>query len=252
MAATREDGDAWSAAHDRAVGELRSFGRRRGRKFSSRQDRLVRDLLPGLSLDLAQPVGTEALAAAFRPGPDPAAAAAVDDVWLEIGFGGGEHLIWQARNRPNIGFIGAEPFEDGVVKVLAAIEDGALGNIRLHAGDAREVLRWLPEGSIGRAFVLFPDPWPKRRHVKRRLVNASLLARLAHVMRPGAELRLATDIGDYARTMLMAFQQTQAFRWLAQEPRDWRERPEDWPLSRYGEKAAREGRRSAFLRFERV
>ena len=112
-------------------------------------------------------------------------------------------------------------------------------------------MRWLPEGSIGQAFILFPDPWPKRKHLKRRLINPQLLGQLARVLRPGAELRIATDIGDYARTILMAFQGTDAFRWTAEGPADWQQQPEDWPATRYQEKAGREGRRCAFLRFLR-
>jgi tRNA (guanine-N7-)-methyltransferase len=176
----------------------------------------------------------------------------VRDVWLEIGFGGGEHLLWQARHNADIGLIGAEPFEDGVVKVLAEIEEQHRTNVRVHADDARDLLRWLPPGCLGRVFILFPDPWPKRRHVKRRLVNTRLLALLARTMRPGAELRIATDIGDYARTILMAIQASDAFEWTARTPADWRDRPQDWPPTRYGEKAYREGRRCCYLRFNRL
>lgn len=176
----------------------------------------------------------------------------VRDVWLEIGFGGAEHLVWQARTHPDVGFIGAEPFVDGVGKALAAIETSALNNVRLLADDARPLLRWLPTGSIGRAFVLFPDPWPKKRHVKRRLVARPVLDELARLMRPGAELRIATDIGDYARTMLMAVNESGAFRWLATGPDDWRRRPADWPETRYEAKAIREGRRRYFFRFARA
>lgn len=225
-----------------ALKELRSFGRRRGRKLSPRQERLMHELLPRVSL----PLETEP-PANMRKG----FAAPVREVWLEIGFGGGEHLLWQARHNPHAGLIGAEPFEDGVVKVLAAIEDEGHGNILLHADDARALLRWLPAASIGRAFVLFPDPWPKRRHLKRRLVNAHFLGQLARVMQTGAELRIGTDIGDYARTILMAFQQSGAFVWRAESPADWRFRPADWPSTRYEEKAIREGRRCYYLCFRR-
>ena len=139
-----------------------------------------------------------------------------------------------------------------MVKVLTAIEDQSLANIRLYPDDARAVLRWLPAASIDRAFILFPDPWPKTKHRKRRLVNPAMLALLARVMKPGAELRLATDIGDYARTMLMALQATPDFRWTAACADDWRHRPADWPETRYEKKAVREGRRSSYLRFVRV
>jgi tRNA (guanine-N7-)-methyltransferase len=228
--------------HD-AEFDLRSYGRRRGRKLSARQDRLMREMLPRL----AMPVGSPPPADVVSLFPVP-----VREVWLEIGFGGGEHLLWQAQQNPGCGFIGCEPFEDGVVKVLTAIEDRHLANIRLHADDARTVLRWLPPSSIARAFVLFPDPWPKARHRKRRLLNDQTLALLARVMTPGGHLRVATDIGDYLRTILMAFQRSPDFRWLAARPGDWRVRPGDWPATRYEQKALREGRRSTYLTFERT
>jgi tRNA (guanine-N7-)-methyltransferase len=168
-------------------------------------------------------------------------------IWLEIGFGGGEHLLARARRHPDVGLIGAEPFEDGIVKVLSALEDEGLANIAVHPDDVRALLRWLPEASIARAFVLFPDPWPKRRHAKRRLVNRSLLVLLARVLRPGAELLIATDIGDYARTMLMAVQASPELRWTATCADDWRRRPADWVPTRYEAKALREGRQCYFI-----
>lgn len=223
--------------------ELRSYGRRRGRKLSSRQERLMRELLPRVSPPLAAAPPDDARDIFAVP---------VRETWIEIGFGGGEHLLWQARHHPDVGMIGAEPFEDGVVRVLSAIEDEGLGNVLVHADDARALLRWLPDASISRAFVLFPDPWPKRRHLKRRLVNAHFLGLLARVMRSGAELRIGTDIGDYARTILMAFQRCDAFVWRTESPADWRVRPLDWPSTRYEEKAIREGRRCYYLRFIRL
>lgn len=228
-------------AHPRAT-EIRSFGRRHGRKLSARQDHLLADLLPRVTVDLLEPAPTD-LKAAF-----PAGTAAV---WLEIGFGGAEHLVWQAERNPSVGLIGCEPFEEGVVKALAAIEAGGLGNVRLFADDVRPLLRWLPEASLSRVFMLFPDPWPKRRHQKRRLFSPDLLHLLARAMVPGAELRLATDIGDYARTALLAVARTPAFRWTAEVPGDWRVRPADWPGTRYEAKAGREGRRCYFFRFVR-
>ena len=223
--------------------ELRSFGRRHGRVLSARQNGLLEGMLPALSLDLSQPAPAD-LTSLFR--------AKVGETWLEIGFGGGEHLVWQAQHNTQAGIIGCEPFRDGVVKVLTAIEAGRTDNIRLHADDARDVLRWLPDASITRAFVLFPDPWPKRKQQKRRLVNASLLAALARVLVPGGHLRLGTDIADYARTMLMAAQKEPSLRWLAHTADDWRVRPADWPQTRYEAKAVREGRGSCYLLFERV
>ena len=223
--------------------ELRSFGRRHGRKFSATQQRLVSDELPRLSIDLSR-AAPAALPDLF--------AGTVEDVWLEIGFGGGEHLLWQAEHHPQVGLIGCEPYLDGVVKVLSAMEERKLDRIRLHADDARPLLRWLPEGEIGRAFILFPDPWPKARHQKRRLVSPALIVALARIMKPGAELRIATDIGDYARTALRALQTSTAFKWTATGPSDWRVRPEDWPKTRYEQKALAAGRRCSYLRFVRV
>lgn len=222
--------------------EIRSFGRRRGRKLSARQDRLLKELLPRVAVDPSGPPPRDL--SGLRP-------AGTSAVWLEIGFGGGEHLIWQARAHPDVGLIGCEPFEDGLVKVLAAIDEGGLGNLRLMGEDVRPLLRWLPEGSISRVFMLFPDPWPKKRHQKRRLFSPDLLGLLARVMAPGAELRLATDIGDYARTALLAVAHTPVFRWTAEGPADWRVRPADWPGTRYEAKAGREGRRCYFFRFIR-
>lgn len=222
--------------------QLRSYGRRRGRKASPRQEGLKRDLLPRVALDLSAPSGR--LPAGESEG--------ASQVWLEIGFGGGEHLLWQAADNPRVTLIGCEPFEDGVVKVLSAIEQDQLQNIRLHMGDARDVLRWLAPASVDRAFILFPDPWPKRKHRKRRLVNPVTLKLLARVMKPGAQLRIGTDIGDYARTMLQAFRTQSDFAWQAQGPADWRVRPADWPQTRYEQKAEREGRVRYYFRFTRT
>src|SRR5690606_32292065 len=136
-------------------------------------------------------------------------------------------------------------------KALTSIEERDLENVRLYADDARDVLRWLPPASIARVFILFPDPWPKRRHQKRRLVSPQLVAELARVMPARGELRIATDIGDYARTVLLALQSSSAFSWSATGPADWRNRPDDWPPTRYEAKAIREGRKCYFFRFMR-
>ena len=220
---------------------LRSFGRRRARKLSPRQEELLGRGLERFALDLSAPA-PRAITDLFP---------AARDVWLEIGFGGGEHLIWQAREHPDVGFIACEPFIDGVVKLLDGVDADNLDNVRVHADDVRDVLPWLPPASIGRAFVLFPDPWPKKRHLKRRLVDTELIAELARVVRPGGELRLATDIADYARGMLAAVRKERSFNWTARQPDAWRVRPQDWPETRYERKAIREGRRCYFLRFLR-
>jgi tRNA (guanine-N7-)-methyltransferase len=210
--------------------ELRSFGRRRGRKPSARQTKLWEEVLPHVRFSPAN-LRTE------------------NAIWLEIGFGGGEHLVWQAEHNSDVQLLGCEPFEDGVIKVLAEIEQRKLSNILIHPDDARDALRQLPDNSIDRAFVLFPDPWPKRKHLKRRLVNPSLLQTLGRVLKMGAELRIGTDIPDYARTILMSFQGEPRFSWQVERARDWTERPSDWPQTRYEAKAVREGRRSCYLHF---
>lgn len=212
--------------------ELRSYGRRRGRKPSARQAALLRDGLPQVSVDHAE-------------------VADASSSWLEIGFGGGEHLLWQARHNPGALIIGCEPYEDGVIKVLSAIETEGLKNLRIHMGDVRDILRALPQGALDRAFILFPDPWPKRKHRKRRLVNSSLLELLARALKPGAELRIATDIGDYARTMLEAFRSEPRFVWQAESPADWRMQPADWVETKYEAKAIEAGRRRYYFRFLR-
>jgi tRNA (guanine-N7-)-methyltransferase len=226
-----------------ASAELRTFGRRRGRKLGPRQQSLIRELLPHVSLDLRGPAPRD-LGDLFG--------GAACEVWLEIGFGGGEQLVWQAQRNPQVGIIGCEPFVGGMAKALTAIEDRRLNNIRLYGDDARHVLRWLPDASISRAFLLFPDPWPKKRHRKRRFVSRETLGMLARVMRAGAELRIATDIGDYVHSILLAARCLPDFRWLASGAADWRSRPADWPSTRYEQKAIREGRHCTYLRFVRV
>jgi tRNA (guanine-N7-)-methyltransferase len=208
--------------------------------LSARQQGLMRETLPQVALDLSD---------ACPPKVSELFKAPVSAVWLEIGFGGAEHLIWQARQNPGTGIIGCEVFEDGVVKALTAIEEAGLMNVRLAVLDAREVLRWLPAGALARLFVLFPDPWPKKRHRKRRLVSRPFLDLIAQVMAPGAELRIATDIGDYARSILLAAKDHPALLWQAAGPRDWRERAADWPQTRYEAKASAQGRRCYFFRF---
>jgi len=223
--------------------DLRSYGRRRGRRLSTRQAALLERELPRLAISLAHPAQVE-LDRLFVP--------PVGEVWLEIGFGGAEHLIWQARANPHVGLIGCEPFADGIVKALSAIEAANLSNVRIHADDARPLLRWLPAASIARTFILFPDPWPKKRHHKRRLVSQASLAELARVMRPGGELRIATDVADYAGAILLAVEQQQSFRPTPAGPGVWQERGSDWPPTRYEQKALLEGRRCSYFRFQRI
>jgi tRNA (guanine-N7-)-methyltransferase len=171
--------------------------------------------------------------------------------WLEIGFGGGEHLAWQAERHRETGLIGCEVFENGIVKLLAQIERHHLDNIRIFADDARLLLAALPPASIARVFILFPDPWPKRRHHKRRILSREMIDRLAQIMTDEAELRVATDDADYLCWILERLGAHRAFEWLARRPSDWRERPADWPTTRYEEKARAAGRSPTFLLFRR-
>jgi len=218
------------------------FGRRKGHGLRPGQARLMETLLPRLRLGLSKPVsGLPALFA--RP---------VRAVWLEIGFGGGEHLAWQAARNPDIGFLGCEPFVNGIAKLLAEIERRNLANIRIHDGDAGDALDQLPDAAIGRVFLLHPDPWPKKRHWKRRFVSAENLDRLARIMAPGAELRIASDWPDYVDWMLRRLTVHPAFVWTAGCAADWRTRPADWPQTRYEAKAVRAGRMPVYLIFRRL
>lgn len=217
------------------------YGRRRGRALRPGQKRLLDELLPQLAMRV--PVSGRI---------DPVEPfAGRRTIWLEIGFGGGEHLAMQARAHPQIGLIGCEVFANGVVKLLADIARCHLENVRIFTGDARFLIAALPPASIDRVFILFPDPWPKRRHHKRRIVTGDTLDGLAEIMADGAELRLATDDQDYLCSMLERITDHPDFEWLARRPRDWRERPQDWPPTRYEEKAAAGDRAVTFLRFMR-
>jgi tRNA (guanine-N7-)-methyltransferase len=172
-------------------------------------------------------------------------------VWLEIGFGGGEHMLAVAAAEPGVGIIGCEAFVNGVAMLLSAMTRGAIGNVRVHPGDARDLLDVAPPASLDRAYLLYPDPWPKARHHKRRFMSAENLDALARVLKPGAELRVATDIGDYARHALAAAFAHPAFEWTAAQPADWRAPWEGWSRTRYEAKALREGRAPIYLRFRR-
>jgi len=222
---------------------LRSYGRRKGKALSARKERLLKKLLPQLRLDLKTPPST---------GLAPLFGVPIKEIWLEIGFGSGEHLLWQAEHHKDVGFIGDEPFINGMGSLLGAVEDRGLKTVRVHDGDAREVLAWLPDRSIGRIFVLFPDPWPKTRHLKRRLLAPDTVSQLARVLTPGGELRFASDSGDYAAQALLLMRQSGAFVWTAERATDWRERAAGWPETRYERKALSEGRNSVYLTFKKV
>jgi tRNA (guanine-N7-)-methyltransferase len=226
-----------------APSPLRSYGRRKGKPLSARKERLTGELLPRLRLNLKEPAPRK-LTDLF---PVP-----VREVWLEIGFGSGEHLLWQAEQHPGIGFIGCEPFVNGMATLLGAIETRSIEAIRVHDGDARDVLAWLPDNSLARIFILFPDPWPKKRQQKRRLISKETVSALARVLRAGGELRFASDSGDYAAQTLFLMENSGAFTWRAERAADWRERPSDWPETRYERKALAEGRRCVYLSFRRL
>jgi tRNA (guanine-N7-)-methyltransferase len=175
----------------------------------------------------------------------------VRDVWLEVGFGGGEHLLWQAEHNPSIGMIGAEPFVAGMAKLLSKIDaSAATTNLRIYPEDAADVIEALPDASLGRVFVLFPDPWPKKRHHKRRFLQMEMLDQLARVLRKGAELRFASDDAGYVAWALERFMAHPSFEWTAQSPQDWRTRTDDWPPTRYEQKALHG--RPYYFRFVRV
>ncbi len=231
-------------------------GRRRGKKLRAGQQSLLDTLLPRLEVALpAEPIVTPDnevaesaakidLAQAFGGTLPP------DGVWLEVGFGAGEHLVWQAERHPNVGLIGCEPYINGVAKCLAHIERTGVSNIRLFTDDARFVMQALPPRCLSRAFVLFPDPWPKTRHHKRRFVQRSNLDVLARLMKQGAELRLATDDPSYLPWMVEHACRHPEFDWLAESPADWRGRPADWPPTRYEQKMLA-GHKPVFLRLRR-
>jgi tRNA (guanine-N7-)-methyltransferase len=218
------------------------FGRRKGHPLRAHQAGLFETLLPRLAVDLTTPARD--LAALF---PHP-----TDDIHLEIGFGGAEHLIAQARDNPRVGFIGCEPFVNGMAKALGAIDAQQIENIRLHHADAVDLLDWLPDHSLGRLDLLYPDPWPKRRHWKRRFVNAANIARLARVLRRGGEFRFATDWANYAEWTLLRLTSAREFSWTAARADDWRKPWPGFTQTRYEAKAIREGRVPCYLVFRRA
>jgi tRNA (guanine-N7-)-methyltransferase len=218
------------------------FGRRRGKSLSPLQADVMARLLPALKLDLASPPPAS-LRSLFPVG--------VDRVWLEIGFGGGEHFAHEARRLPQTGFIGVEPFVNGLAKLVAALDEEPLANVRLHDDDATVLLDWLPDASLAGIDLLYPDPWPKKRHWKRRFVSPVNLDRFARVVEPGGLFRFASDIDTYVEWTLEACREHGAFVPLSEDPEDWRTPYEAWPGTRYEAKAVREGREPAYLTFVR-
>lgn len=209
---------------------LSSFGRNRGRSLRPYQQRLVEELLPKLVIPLDSPIAGGAMKFA-----------------LEIGFGGGEHLLAQAAHHPDTLFMGCEPFINGVAKCLAGIDQQKLTNIRLFTNDARLLIESLPDACLDAVFILFPDPWPKARHNKRRLVNDQTLAMLARVHKKGGRLLLATDHVDYSVWMLEVLQRSPDYVWTAHAQADWKNPPSDWTETKYQRKTSEEGRPPLFF-----
>jgi len=218
----------------------RLYGRSKGRPLRAGQAELVKKLLPELSVPAGGPIDSRSLFGDNRP------------LHFEIGFGGGEHLAYRADLLPDHGFIGAEPFLNGVAAALGHIRDAHLANVRLHHGDALQVLERLPDASLRFVYLLHPDPWPKARHAKRRMINHGPLDLIAAKMEPGGEFRLGTDDPTYCRWAMMVMAKRTDFEWLAESPRDFLVRPGCWPETRYEAKARREGREVWYFRFRRV
>jgi tRNA (guanine-N7-)-methyltransferase len=217
------------------------FGRRKGHALKARQAALLDTLLPRLALDLSSPAPAD-LRALFN---------SVGEVRLESGFGGGEHLIAEAERHPRTGFIGVEPFINGMAKALVAIDERKLDNIRLHHGDTTDLLAWLPAASLARFDLLYPDPWPKRRHWKRRFVQDKSVAAIARIVKAGGEFRFASDIPDYVAWTLLRSMRSPDFAWTAEQADDWRKPWPGFSGTRYEAKAKREGRAPCYLIFRR-
>lgn len=217
----------------------RLYGRAQGHKLRPAQQALVEELLPRLEVSEG-PLTSRTLFGDGRP------------LELEIGFGAGEHLAAQAQARPDVGFIGAEPFLNGIVGLLGHVRDGALANVRVYRGDAQDVLDRLPDASLSRAYLLHPDPWPKARHAKRRFMNAGPIGLLAAKLAPGAEFRFGTDHPVYCRWAMMVMAAMPQFEWLAQAPGDFLASPADWPETRYEAKARAKGHEVWYFRWRRT
>jgi tRNA (guanine-N7-)-methyltransferase len=235
--------DTLVCAGNRAKRQL--YGRRQGHKLRKSGKFLVGERLTSLAVPVPADPNAASDPMVLFPFP-------VRSLWLEIGFGGGEHLAAQAAANPDVGLIGCEPFINGVASLLRQIDDRGLRNVRIHADDARDLLDRLPDGVLDRVFILFPDPWPKARHHRRRFVSRETLHALARVMADGAELRLATDHTGYGHWMLAHLIRHSAFVWMAEKAADWRHRSCDWPATRYERKARAKGEACLYLRFRRV
>ena len=218
----------------------RLYGRRQGHKLRPTQSALLEELLPQLEIAESGPIDCVSLFGDRRP------------LHFEIGFGSGEHLTEQAEAQPGSGFIGCEPFLNGVVAALGHIRDAGLTNVRLHMGDALDILERLPDGSLERIYLLHPDPWPKARHAKRRLLNHGPLDVIAAKLRKGGEFRLGTDDPTYCRWSMMVMSARSDFVWTAERPADFLDRPDDWPETRYERKARRKGHELWYFRWSHI
>ena len=223
------------------------YGRRRGKKLRPSQEGYLSE---GLDAFRMPGVGWEE-----NPDRRPVDIGSVfpdaEEVWLEIGFGAGEHMFALAADNPSVGIIGAEPYINGVAALMGKVRAAGISNLAIHPGDARDLFDVIPDGAFARVFLLYPDPWPKKRHHRRRFVTPEHLDPLARVMAAGAELRIATDIGDYVRQSLEELCRHPGFEWLGTAAADWREPWDGWTRTRYEAKAIREGRTPHYLRFRR-
>jgi tRNA (guanine-N7-)-methyltransferase len=236
-------GDMMASDHNNPQHRQTSFfGRRKGHRLRTHQAELVDQLLPKLAIDIATPAASH-LAELFE--------ARAGSLRLEIGFGGGEHLLAEAHHNPRTAFIGCEPYLNGLAKILSRLEAAPAENLRLFAGDAAELLAWLPAASLQRIDLIHPDPWPKRRHWKRRFVQQATIAAMARVLKTGGEFRFVSDIDDYAGWTLDLFRHSADFVWTAERTDDWRKPWSGFTHTRYGAKAVREGRTATYLIFRR-
>jgi len=220
------------------------FGRRKGHKLRTQQKALMENLLPRLKIDLEK----------YEEKIEPYSlfSCNIKEVWLEIGFGAGEHTAWQAKQNPNVGFIACEPFLNGVARLLKSVSAENLHNIRIFPDDALTLIKHLPKGTIDRLFILFPDPWPKSRHKKRRMITLENIANFADILADNGVLRFSTDHLEYARWTLLIMLKQKWFYWTAEKSSDWQIRPADWPLTRYEQKALKDNKKPIFLQFKRL
>lgn len=218
------------------------FGRRVGRPLKKGRREALEELRPVFEIPVPE----------TETDPKTWFGATCRECWLEIGSGNGEHAVWQAERNPHAGVIAVEPFVNGASNTLALVRESGVRNLRVHMDDARPLMAMLQAQSLSKVFILFPDPWPKRRHWRRRIVNGVLLRELARLMPAGAELRIATDHPGYLVWILRQMQNSEEFRWTAASSADWTKPPPDWRETRFEEKGQQAGRPATYLRYERV